>query len=116
MLHAFSDQGADGGVPDTTPVLDAAGNLYGTTPVNGDPNCGFQGSGCGVVSEMNASGQFSVFHTFASIADGMQPEGGLAIDAKGTLYGATIYGGDLNCYNYPGFGCGTVFRLRRGGK
>jgi uncharacterized repeat protein (TIGR03803 family) len=116
VLHAFSDQGADGGVPDTTPILDAAGNLYGTTPFYGDSHCGFQGSGCGVIYKVNASGQFSVFHTFASIADGMMPEGGLAMDAKGTLYGATFYGGDLNCYLYSGLGCGTVFRLNKSGK
>ena len=116
MLHTFSNQGADGGTPDTTPILDAAGNLYGTTPVNGDSHCGFEGSGCGVIYKVDASGKFSVFHTFTSMANGMQPEGGLGIDAKGTLYGSTFWGGDLNCYLYAGLGCGTVFRLNQSGK
>jgi len=115
VLHAFSDLGADGGDPDTTPILDAAGNLYGTAPYNGDSSCGFDGSGCGVIYEVNASGRFSVFHTFTNIADGMQPEGGLGIDATGTLYGSTFWGGDLNCSQFPGGGCGTVFRLKKSG-
>jgi len=116
VLHTFSNEGSDGGAPDTPPILNAAGNLYGTTPVNGDSHCGFEGSGCGVVYEVDARGQFSVFHTFANIADGMMPEGGLAIDAQGTLYGATFYGGDLNCYAKTTIGCGTVFRIKKNGK
>jgi uncharacterized repeat protein (TIGR03803 family) len=113
VLHTFSNQGADGGAPDTTPILDASGNLYGTTPVNGDSHCGFEGSGCGVIYKVNASGKFSVFHTFKDITGGMQPEGGLGIDAKGTLYGSTSLGGDLNCFS--ALGCGTVFRLTKSG-
>jgi len=122
VLHTFSNQGSDGGAPDTTPILDASGNLYGTTPVNGDSHCGFEGSGCGVIYKVDTRGRFSVFHTFANIANGMMPEGGLGIDAKGTLYGATALGGDLNCSLVragnpkTALGCGIVFRLKKNGK
>jgi len=47
-LHDFS--GSDGAGPLGAPVLDANGNLYGTTAVGGTGNCG--GYGCGVVWEI----------------------------------------------------------------
>ncbi len=48
-LHDFS--GGDGAVPIGTPVLDANGNLYGTTAQGGTESC-HTGSGCGVVWEI----------------------------------------------------------------
>jgi uncharacterized repeat protein (TIGR03803 family) len=47
-LHDFS--GSDGSGPYGAPVLDANGNLYGTTTSGGTGNC--NGSGCGVVWEI----------------------------------------------------------------
>jgi len=46
-LHDFS--GRDGANPYGSPVLDANGNLYGTTKHAGTGNCDH---GCGVVSEI----------------------------------------------------------------
>lgn len=48
-LHDFS--GGDGAVPIGTPVLDANGNLYGTTAQGGTESC-HTGDGCGVIWEI----------------------------------------------------------------
>jgi len=50
-LHDFS--GSDGLYPGSTPVLDANGNLYGTTIFGGTGNCD---DGCGVVWEIAGVG------------------------------------------------------------
>jgi uncharacterized repeat protein (TIGR03803 family) len=57
-----------------------------------------------------AQGQtFSVLHNFMGGVDGLSPEAGLTVDARGRLYGTTANGGldGGNCGN----GCGVVFRL-----
>ncbi len=51
-LHDFS--GSDGNEPFGSPVLDANGNLYGTTAAGGTGNC--NGNGCGVVWEIAGAG------------------------------------------------------------
>jgi uncharacterized repeat protein (TIGR03803 family) len=47
-------------------------------------------------------------HTFTG-AEGWSPEGGLAFDAAGNLYGTTLYGGNTTCIANKG--CGVVFKL-----
>ena len=56
----------------------------------------------------------SVLHTFTNAPDGATPIAGLVQDAKGNLYGTTVYGGDAACY--PPYGCGTVFKVDTTGK
>ena len=46
VLYNFTG-GADGGQPWSNLMMDAAGNLYGTTTIGGDLTC--RGFGCGVV-------------------------------------------------------------------
>jgi hypothetical protein len=48
-LYSFTG-GSDGGVPQATLTLDASGNLYGTTSVDGASGC--NGTGCGTVFEL----------------------------------------------------------------
>jgi uncharacterized repeat protein (TIGR03803 family) len=52
---------------------------------------------------------YKVLHSFRG-ADGTGPWGGLTLDQKGNLFGASASGGDLNECN--GYGCGVVFELR----
>jgi uncharacterized repeat protein (TIGR03803 family) len=55
-----------------------------------------------------------VLHTFTGGADGGRPSASLIFDARGRLYGTTIYGGHTGgtCGTT---GCGTVFKLTRVG-
>ncbi len=114
VLHDFTGV-PDGNVANTTPILDAAGNLYGTTLTGGFVcNSEYFSSGCGVIYRVDAKGQYNVIHTFKKISDGFQPQG-LAMDAAGNLYGSTGWGGET-CLLGKAFGCGTVYKLDRSGK
>ena len=90
VLHAFTGS-SDGRLPQGPLVLDADGNLYGTTYEGGDLACG-SFFGCGVVFKIDAAGSFSVLHTF-ELSDGASPYVGLARDSQGNLYGTTAFGG-----------------------
>lgn len=93
-------------------MLDAFGNLYGTTAGGGnDTTC--QGysvpRGCGVVFKLDVSGNFSVVHVFGgkSAGDGSSPASPLMADAAGNVYGLTLLGGTA--------GDGTLFRIDTAG-
>lgn len=51
ILHTFSG-GADGAYPSTGAVMDAQGNIYGTTKNGGDLSCQYIGPGCGTVFKL----------------------------------------------------------------
>jgi len=100
VLYAFTGA-ADGDFPEASPIVDKAGNLYGTTFFGGSGQCQ-----CGTVYELAPGGALTVLHTFAQ-TDGALPYGSLLRDTSGTLYGTTEEGG-RSCR--PG-GCGVVFAL-----
>ena len=117
VLHSFGD-GDDGSGPYAGVILDAAGNLYGTTTSGGQRFGGIcQISGCGTVFELSpeASGWAEiVVHSFAGgDEDGIQPWASLILDAGRNLYGTTVFGGPY-CAYAGGLGCGTVFELSPG--
>lgn len=103
----------DGQEPDYGPLVrDAEGNIFGTTYFGGTSrNCGGGQEGCGVVFELDSSGQETVLYSFTGGSDGAYPAPGLATDRLGNLYGVAEYAGDAGC-NAPN-GCGTVFKLTR---
>jgi uncharacterized repeat protein (TIGR03803 family) len=76
-------------------VMDSAGNLYGTASYNGI------NSKRGVVFKLTPDAvrtgwTYTVLHTFCSLpacADGGGPDGGLIVDAAGSLYGTAASGG-----------------------
>ncbi len=111
VLYAFTG-GTDGSEPWGNLILDAAGNLYGTTTIGGNDNC-LPPYGCGVVFELtpDAGGPWteSVLYTFNDSTDGASPYGGLTFDPQGNLYGTTQFGGENSCFS-P-YGCGVVFQL-----
>lgn len=110
ILYAFTG-GADGAKPASALIQDADGNLYGTTP-SGGRNCNNNG-GCGVIFKLTPDGHETVLYAFSGGADGASPNGRLAIDQAGNLFGTASEGGDLvACYK----GCGTVFEVRADGK
>ena len=101
VLHNFNLNGTDGALPLGSLILDAAGNLYGTTSNGGTY------TSRGTVFELTptAGGGWTetVLHSFGNGTDGVTPEAGLIFDAAGNLYGTTTGGG-----TYYG---GTVFEL-----
>jgi uncharacterized repeat protein (TIGR03803 family) len=110
-LYAFTG-GADGGTPYASLVLDDAGNLYGTTQVGGNMDCGIT-LGCGTVFKVAPDGTETVLHAFGGgTSDGAAPMGRLLRDDAGALIGTTTAGGGaLN----NGYGWGVVFKLAGNG-
>ena len=98
ILHSFGN-GSDGSSPFYAPVIDAAGNVYGSTEAGGT-------AGVGIVFQLTPShGAWTetILHNFTSDGtDGYSPNG-LTLGADGNLYGTTPYGGI--------YGGGTVFEI-----
>ena len=109
VLHTF-EGGSDGANPFAGLVVDASGNLYGTTAYGGgSTNCD---NGCGTVFKLAPDGTEGVLYAFQGGSDGLSPTTNLVLDKKGNLYGTTESGGDTaNCFN----GCGTVFMVKSDG-
>jgi uncharacterized repeat protein (TIGR03803 family) len=102
-----NDPGAGGSEPTGGLLLDAAGNIFGTTFAGGNATC--RGQTCGTVFELSpTAGGWTETTLYAFNGnDGGQPNGGLVSDSEGNLYGTTpILGG--------AFGHGAVFELTRG--
>jgi len=101
VLKSFG--GIDGNLPGT-PILDKAGNVYGTT-VEGGPG---EYGGFGNVYKLSHAGSGWVFndlYDFTAHGDGAYPEyGGLTFGSDGTLYGTASAEGE--------YGFGTIFNLR----
>jgi uncharacterized repeat protein (TIGR03803 family) len=96
VLHSFAG-GADGAYPAAGLVMDAAGNLYGTTEQGGTRSSG-------TVFEVSPSGTETVLHSFNGQSGGTSPQSKLFRDSAGNLYGTTQAGGVYQA--------GTVFRLK----
>ncbi len=103
VLYSFTGIGGDGKSPHASLVLDAKGNLYGTTMTGGAGACSRKPT-CGTVFEFDTTtGKETVLFSFTDAGGGgANPEQGLVLDAKGNLYGMTPFGGS---------GYGTVFML-----
>jgi uncharacterized repeat protein (TIGR03803 family) len=98
-LHTFD--GTDGAFPRSAPIVDAAGNVYGTTS-------GWLPSGpytYGTVFKLDAANAYTLttLHQFSD-AGGSFPFASVIADAAGDLYGTT-WGGQL------GHEASVVFRL-----
>ena len=102
LTTLLSFAGGTGGMtPNGGLVLDASGDLFGTTQAGGMMNGGtaFELSGTGATRTLTSLAQFG------GPANGSDPRAGLVADASGNLYGTTSAGGS------PGAGGGTVFEL-----
>ena len=87
LLYSFIGSGSHGSTPQGGLVMDAAGNLFGTTRYGGSSNS------YGTVYELvNSSGTYTekILHVFAGPPDdGYFPEVGLVMDPAGNLFGVT---------------------------
>jgi len=99
VLHNFG-AGTDWSEPYSALIMDAAGNLYGTTNMGG-------AHGDGTAFELSpvTGGGWTekILHSFSGTTDGSRPYAGLTFDAAGNLYGTATNGGAYNG--------GTVFEL-----
>lgn len=103
ILHRFRGGPGDGFFPNAQLIADKAGNLYGTTSQGGANELGavfrLQPLTNGTWKEM-------VLHSFSGGSLGIAiNEENLAIDAKGDIYGTTVF--------YGAHGSGSVFKLSR---
>ena len=96
-LYSFPNSG-DGKNPVGAPVMDTAGNLYGTTEYGGS-------GGGGTVFELSPSGGGWTVTVLYSFTGQFGPQDTLAMDAAGNLYGTTFTDGAFNH--------GSIFKLTR---
>jgi uncharacterized repeat protein (TIGR03803 family) len=102
VLHNFIPGPADGSEPIAGVVMDANGNLYGSTYQGGSANLG-------TVYKLDKKGAITLLHTFTG-SDGSYVYAGVLREASGNLYGTTLYGGSgQECNN----GCGTVWQITK---
>lgn len=105
VLYSFTGY-TDGSNPHGGVILDASGNVYGTTYFGGSTQAG-------VVFKVSPAGQETVLHTFKG-PDGSSPTGNLLRDSAGNFYGVTYFGGASG--NGAGQGCcGVVYKLDSSG-
>jgi len=106
VIYTFSG-GKDGEYLDTDLVVDAAGNIYGSTVQGGD-------FGGGTVFQLSPSGTgwtHTVLYSFTGGADGGEPYKGVTLDFHGNIYGTAVTGGGGSCEG----GCGVAFKLTNSG-
>jgi uncharacterized repeat protein (TIGR03803 family) len=104
VLHSFcaKQNCTDGRYPVSAPVLDAGGNLFGTTSLGGLADAG-------TIYKIDRSGGASAFHRIYSFkncngcASGFNPQAPVILDRSGALFGTA--------YNGGGRGVGTLFKL-----
>lgn len=94
VLHSFENDGPDGADPNSGPIFDSVGNLYGTTTFGGANHYG------AVFEMVRGSGEWdeSVIYSFPLPGGECCPYAGLAIGGAGELYGTA----------------GAVFQLKSG--
>src|SRR5262249_1372713 len=99
VLHTFAG-GTDGAIPEPGLLLDAAGNLFGTTFSGG-------ASDRGTIFEITKDGTYRILHRFIQ-KEGQNPNGGLVMDPAGNLFGTAQLGGAQNL--------GSAFQLSPSGR
>jgi uncharacterized repeat protein (TIGR03803 family) len=109
-LYTFCAQsGCKDGQSPFAGLVQANGNLFGTTDQGGANLCVFSKgdvSGCGTVFKITPNGSLITLHSFDG-SDGQYPEAALVQATDGSFYGTTALGGAKNY--------GTVFKITPSG-
>lgn len=95
--------GFNEGGPSTSLVKDASGNLYGANQYNG-------AHGFGSIFKLSLVGglwNYADLYDFTGGSDGAYPDGPVAVDAQGNVYGTAARGGN-GC---NGDGCGVIWEI-----
>jgi uncharacterized repeat protein (TIGR03803 family) len=104
VLHSFANGDVDGQEPESTLIMDGAGNLYGTAPLGGS-----NGHGTAFQLSLGSGGwMLTLLYSFCAqsgCTDGAAPDAGLVMDSHGNLFGAGL--GGAIC-------CGAVVELSHG--
>ena len=90
VLYSASGNGESPFGPQSGVVMDSVGNLYGVDAYANYAGFVFK------LTPSNGNWIFTDLHDFTGGADGAAPYGTLAIDADGSIYGTTIWGGTNN--------------------
>ena len=90
----------NGQTPRSLPLLDSAGNLYGTTCEGGTNNAG------SVFEIANQTNSITTLASFNAVTGGTKPNSSVTLDSAGNLFGTTSSGG--------ADGYGTVFEIPAG--
>lgn len=99
--NLFSFNGTNGKNPRSGVILDAKGDLFGTTS-----NGGAYGNGTVFELAKEASGTYSYTDLFSfDGSDGSEPAAEVTLDSQGDLFGTTYEGGE--------YGDGTLFELAK---
>jgi uncharacterized repeat protein (TIGR03803 family) len=102
LLHAFLTGLHDGQRMQAGVILDAAGNLYGTTFWGGDYN---QGTVFELMPQADGTYKEKRLHSFGGVTDdGQEPQSTVVFDKDGNLYGTTWIGGK--------YGDGVTYQLK----
>ena len=94
ILHKFTGK-SDGSFPACV-TDDGSGNLVGVTGSGGDPNCGYDGFGCGTIFRIDKAGKFKTLYEFTPFTENNDAHTCLVPDSKGNLYGTNSVGGTHN--------------------
>src|SRR5579863_1358312 len=92
ILHSFNPDSQDGYTSDAGLTWDSSGNLFGTTCCGGTFDSGT------VFELMRGSSGWTesvIYSLGTNPKDGGYPYAGVAVDAKGDLYGTTVHGGTV---------------------
>jgi len=110
VTNSDGSQGPDGTFPSSAVAIDADGNLYGTTQQGGPHDWG-------IVWRISKTGTYTDLHDFGGTvtiadgsigADGMNPQGGCAVDSFGNLAGVARSGAPA--------GNGMIWAIAKTGK
>src|SRR5579862_4951840 len=90
VIYNFTGKGSDGATPYGGPILDHAGNLYGTTYLGGS----FGNGSVYRLAPNGSSWTYTSLYSFKAEPDGAGPAfGSLAMAPNGALFGTTEGGG-----------------------
>jgi uncharacterized repeat protein (TIGR03803 family) len=110
ILASLNYSGMQGLTPQGSAAVlttDTAGNLYGTTVLDGayDQGSVFK------LTYANGNWTLTTLYNFTGGADGGRPYGQVILDSNGNIYGTTSIGGSSVGQCYQNLGCGVAFEI-----